>query len=104
METKGKTKMKTKKMFILIMALALVTGLLSATWAAETDKNDTASLAKASRNPVSNLISVPFENNLTFNNGTEDSVVNILNIKQVVPMSFDKNWNLQMQLTFMFPK
>ena len=86
--------MKTKKIFVLTLALTMATGLLSTTWAAETDKHDTESLAKASQNPVASLISVPFENNTTFNNGTEDSVVDILNIKPVIPMSFGENWNL----------
>jgi len=86
--------MKTKKMFVLTLALLMITGLQNTTWAEETGKNDTASLAKASQNPVSTLISVPFENNTTFNNGTEDSVVDILNIKPVIPMSFGENWNL----------
>jgi len=81
-------------MFIFALVLTMVTGLLSTTWATEMDKNDTASLAKASQNPVSNLISVPFENNMTFNNGTEDSVVDILNIKPVIPISFGENLNL----------
>ena len=52
------------------------------------------SLAKQSQNPVSTLISVPFENNSTFNNGPEDAYANILNIKPVIPMSFGENWNL----------
>ena len=51
-------------------------------------------LAKASQNPVAKLISVPFENNATFNNGTEDVFVNILNIKPVIPMGLTENWNL----------
>ncbi len=72
----------------------MVTGLLSVTWAAEADKYDTEALAKASQNPVASLISVPFENNITFNVGTEDAVVDILNIKPVIPMSFSENWNL----------
>ena len=82
----------------------MVTGLLNTTWAVEKDKNDTASLAKASQNPISSLISVPFENNTTFNNGTENLLVDILNIKPVIPMSFGENWNLHAQLTFLFPK
>ena len=86
--------MKTKNIFQLILALLMVTGLLTTTWAAEKGKNDTESLAKASQNPVASLISVPFENNTTFNNGTEDSVVDILNIKPVIPMSFGENLNL----------
>ena len=86
--------MRRKKLFLLTLALTMVTGLLGITWAAETETNDTEALAKASQNPVSSLISVPFENNTTFNNGTEDSVVDILNIKPVIPMSFGDNLNL----------
>ena len=86
--------MRRKKIFLLTLVLTMVTGLLSITWAAETETNNTEALAKASQNPVSSLISVPFENNTTFNNGTEDSVVNILKIKPVIPMSFGENWNL----------
>jgi len=55
---------------------------------------DTKDLAKASQNPVSTLISVPFEMNNTFNNGPEDAYAMTLNIKPVIPMSFSENWNL----------
>ena len=55
---------------------------------------DQHALAKASQNPVASLISVPFENNSTFNNGTEDVYVNILNIKPVIPMGITENFNL----------
>lgn len=51
-------------------------------------------LAKASQNPVANLISVPFENNFTTNNGSEDGNVNVLNIKPVIPMALNEDWNL----------
>lgn len=51
-------------------------------------------LAKASQNPVAAMISVPFENNATFNNGEDDVFVNVLNIKPVVPMGITENWNL----------
>ena len=83
-----------KKIFILTQALTIVTVLLGITWAAETENKETEALAKASQNPVSALVSVPFENNTTFNNGTEDAVVNILNVKPVVPASIGENWNL----------
>ncbi len=64
-------------------------------WAADAAPSyDVTALAKASQNPVANLISVPFENNATFNNGTEDVYVNILNIKPVIPMGITENWNL----------
>jgi hypothetical protein len=52
-----------------------------------------AELARATQNPVASLISVPFENNATFNNGKDDDFVNILNIKPVIPMGLSENWN-----------
>jgi hypothetical protein len=58
------------------------------------DAADPASLAKASQNPVSSMISLPFQNDATFNNGPEDAFVNALTIKPVIPMGIGKNWNL----------
>ena len=51
-------------------------------------------LAKASQNPISSLISVPFENNAKFNTGPEDAYFNALLIKPVVAMKLTENWNL----------
>ena len=78
----------------IFFSLALVV-LASGVWAADAQpSNDTHELAKASQNPMASLISVPFENNSTFNNGTEDVYVNILNIKPVIPMGITENFNL----------
>ena len=60
----------------------------------EPGENTTKELAKASQNPVSSLISVPFEFNSTFNNGPEDAFVENLLIKPVIPISISENWNL----------
>lgn len=46
-----------------------------------------AELAKATQNPVANLISVPFQNNTNFRLGTYDRVQNTLNIQPVYPMN-----------------
>jgi hypothetical protein len=43
-------------------------------------------LAKESQNPVANIISLPFENNLNFGVGPEDARVNTLNLKPVYPV------------------
>ena len=51
-------------------------------------------LAKKTQNPVSNLISVPFENNANFNAGPDNKVLNVLNIKPVVPIKLTDDWNL----------
>jgi hypothetical protein len=40
------------------------------------------------------MISVPFENNATFNNGPNDEFVNVINVKPVFPMGLTKDWNL----------
>ena len=55
---------------------------------------DPHELAKQSQNPVSNLISVPFEMNNTLNNGPEDAYAMTLNVKPVIPMHLSENWNL----------
>ena len=76
------------------LAAIIVLGILVIPGTARTEDQATQDLAKASQNPISTLISVPFENNTTINNGTEDAIVNILNIKPVVPLSIGENWNL----------
>ena len=55
---------------------------------------DTSDLAKASQNPISSLISVPFEFNNNFNTGPEDAYFQQLLIKPVVPVKLNENWSL----------
>ena len=87
---------KSRLAMILIAAVSVIciAALTSDARAEEKGSQDAGELAKQSQNPVSTLISVPFENNATFNNGPEDAYVNILNIKPVVPMNLTENWNL----------
>ncbi len=85
--------------FIAILSLGLIT-LANTTWADQGAGPDHEhphakhDLAKASQNPVSSLISVPFENNFNLNAGPEDETDYILNIKPVIPMGLTENWNL----------
>lgn len=51
-------------------------------------------LNKAVQNPVSNLVSVPFQNNMNFNVGPDDRVQNVLNIQPVWPFELNEDWNL----------
>jgi hypothetical protein len=88
------TSIKQIRTGIHFFAVFIVLGILVIPVAARTENKATQDLAKESQNPISTLISVPFENNTTFNNGTEDAIVNILNIKPVVPLSIGENWNL----------
>jgi hypothetical protein len=63
--------------------LAIVVVLPSLAFA----QQDQADLAKASQNPVADLISLPFQNNTFFGIGPDDDVANVLNIQPVIPIS-----------------
>lgn len=51
-------------------------------------------LAKLAQNPVGNLISVPFQDNVNLNYGPQKSTQNVLNIQPVIPISVSKDWNI----------
>jgi hypothetical protein len=53
-----------------------------------------AALAKATQNPVADLISVPFQLNNNFNYGPDNDYQGILNIKPVIPITLTPDWNL----------
>ena len=50
-------------------------------------------LAKKSQNPVSDLISVPFQNNFNFGTGSEDNMQYVLNVQPVYPWHMSEQWN-----------
>ncbi len=56
--------------------------------------SDTAALARAAQNPVSSMISLPFQNNTDFNFGPKDKTLNTTNIQPVIPFSLNDNWNV----------
>jgi hypothetical protein len=78
----------------LFSSLLFVLGITGQTTTARAKEQGTSDLTKQSQNPVSSLISVPFENNINFNAGPEAEIDNILNIKPVYSMSISENWNL----------
>ena len=51
-------------------------------------------LAKKTQNPVSDLISVPFQSNFNFGVGPDDDLQYVLNIQPVVPFTLTEEWNL----------
>lgn len=53
-----------------------------------------ADLNKQTQNPVAALISLPFQNNWTFDQGPESKTQYILNIQPVIPVQLNKNWNI----------
>jgi hypothetical protein len=57
-------------------------------------EDQAADLAKRLNNPISDLISVPFQSNWDFNIGLADGTRYTLNVQPVVPISISKDWNL----------
>jgi hypothetical protein len=55
---------------------------------------DLEELAKATQNPVADLISVPLQNNLDYEIGPFDRARNTLNIQPVLPLKVTDNWNV----------
>jgi hypothetical protein len=51
-------------------------------------------LAKIAQNPVGNLISVPFQENLNLNAGPYSKNQSVLNIQPVIPIDINEEWNI----------
>ncbi len=51
-------------------------------------------LAKEAQNPIANMISLPFQNNINTGIGPDDETQNILNIQPVYPLSLNDNWTV----------
>lgn len=71
----------------------LLIGLFSNTVVAQ-ESGDTDDLAKTAQNPVGDLVSVPFQNNMQFGVGPDDRVQNVMNIQPVYPIKLNDDWNL----------
>ena len=56
--------------------------------------DDTADLAQLVQNPIAKVISVPFQNNLTFGVGPDHDPQNALNIQPVLPFQISSDWNV----------
>src|SRR5262245_51301927 len=55
---------------------------------------DEAELAKKLANPISDLVSVPFQFNWEQNVGPRDETRFVLNVQPVIPFSVSTNWNM----------
>ena len=73
-----------------VYACVLLVALLAAPGLGQ----DEADLAKQTQNPVSDLISVPFQNNTNFGIDPGDDTQNVLNIQPVWPFRLNEQWNL----------
>jgi len=75
--------------FLLGVALLMATTATRAT--AEASDKD---LAQKTQNPVSDLISVPFQNNMTYNSGDRERTQNVMNIQPVIPLDLSEDFTL----------
>jgi hypothetical protein len=76
---------------ICLVATALIGSMAGLARAAD----DADSLSKQLANPVANLISVPFQENILFGLGPDgDGTASVLNIQPVIPFHLNEDWNL----------
>jgi hypothetical protein len=88
-------KMNSERFVRLVCALlALVAVMLTGSVLAQEADDADSELAKKTQNPVADLISVPFQNNINFEVGDGGYTQNILNIQPVYPVHLDDQWNL----------
>ena len=69
---------------------------LAAAVAAQTTAGggDAAALAKKSQNPVSDLVSIPFQHNLNYGVGSSRRTQWLMNMQPVIPTKLNADWNL----------
>ncbi|QPK62101.1 neuromedin U [Methylomonas sp. LL1] len=72
-----------------IVATAGITAML--TVRAELSNQE---LAKMTQNPVSEMISLPFQNNTDFDTGPRKETKNILNIQPIIPLTSNGDWKI----------
>lgn len=89
---------------IKVTLVAFILGVLPI-FAQEDTESTTSSaddLAKQLQNPISSLISVPFQGNFDFGIGPADGTRFTLNMQPVIPMSISEDWNLIARLVLPF--
>jgi hypothetical protein len=88
-----------KKFVRIALAVMLVAGPAAlraqdATQTAADKQAELEKLAKASQNPVADMISFPLQLNTSYGGGSTGATQNTLNIQPVLPFSLNKDWNL----------
>ena len=84
--------MKKIKIVNLLVSSAVLGQVLAVSTLGQSE--DAEALAKQAQNPVANLISLPFQNNINLGIGPDDETQNVLNIQPVWPVSIADDWNL----------
>ena len=82
-------KVTTKRIFVMLC----LTTVLAVSSLGDAAEEGATELAKKLQNPVSDLISVPFQSNFNFGYGPDDKMQYVLNIQPVIPQHVAKQWN-----------
>jgi hypothetical protein len=77
-----------------VVSIMVIGALIVLIFASVSQASEDEEMAKKSQNPVANIISVPFENNLYFDVGPSEEVANVLSIKPVIPFGLTEKINL----------
>ena len=78
----------------IIRILSSISILLSLNGTSFAEEDSETALAKKTQNPIANLISLPFQNNTSYNAGPRERTQNVMNIQPVIPLNINENWNL----------
>lgn len=90
--------MKTSRILLVAFMLCLLQS--GAAGQGTASASDAEALAKESQNPISSLISVPFQNNWNYGLGPERRTQWVLNMQPVVPVALSEDWNLVTRAIF----
>ena len=74
--------------------LGLVALFATALYCSRSYADDAPDLAKLVQNPIAKVISLPFQDNLTFGVGPDHDPQNVLNIQPVLPLRLNDDWNV----------
>jgi hypothetical protein len=88
--------MNTRKTLFLTITIITSIAIGAALWPqAGCAEENQEELARASQNPVANMISIPLQANFNFDYGQDrDKSQIVMNIQPVIPISLNKDWNL----------
>jgi len=87
--TEGESAMKKRNILSRVLAISVLAACLPSIAPAQD-----SDLAKAAQNPIANMISLPFQNNVNFGIGPNNRTQNVLNIQPVIPFKLSDDWLL----------